>query len=1334
MKLSYTTTIVLFLSVISLGFSQCLSDNFNTNYGNWTESDTYRLPIAGNEGDGVGFNNTNDFIVTSVAVTNPESIQFNLAKSSVSDQRTLSIQYSTTTSGPWIETDNITVGQTTETHQLFSFNLNLTGDYYIRVIMTQRSGGSYYLDDISIFCSGANAPEIQLLDEFGNLQNCGFSIDFGSIAVNATTQKTVIIKNTGDINLIISSLTLPSNISVTTPTFPVSISPNTETLLTIAFNPITSGNSNDTLHILNSDSNESDCTILLTGHAFAPAPEIDVERNTDASIPNGSESSTGYNTVFASTIVGETTASKLYYIHNEGQLDLLVSDITSSNPTEFQITVNPSHSTISSQTKMPFEIQFSPSSSGIRTSTISITNNDADEDPYTFEVQGTGKCSSAPLLAQPSSGPPGTIVTITDSNFGTATTANLNGIVAEINIISDTKMEVKIPPNATSGTLSITNDLGCSNATNFNLIALKAIDCDGNNANTPTNLFISEITDHPSGSHSYIEIYNGTGSAVDMEDYSIEIHYNGSTIQDIMFEEATLNNQDVFVVAFGAGDAENSNATHGYDHVSTLVGINNNDNIRLLHNDNWIDLWGNTSGSPFTISQKGYTYRRKNNIQNAPSTTWNQNDWEAFHTVDYTDIGTYNYYSGIPPSILTQPTNNSLGCSLYVEFSTVAEEGFIGQKQLQYQWYYNPPESDIWTEVIDDLNHDDPQTSTLKILNTIETNGNQYYCRILEDSNLCYTATATVKVSVKESIWTNTGWQNNIEPNVNSFTVIDYDYNTVTNGNITTCGLYIPLGKSLVIDTESYVKVINKLHVEGELIVKNKGSFVQEDDSEIINSGVITVEKETAVLNAWYEYTYWSAPVANETFDPVFNNSQRLYWYNASNFVDIYKEENNNNAQVLGQDNVDDNANDWQAIEDNTDIKRTDNLIPGVAYAATHSELNFTPGTKYTYSFSGNFNNGTILTAVARNDESHLDTNFNLIGNPYPSAIDVTAFFQANVHSINANGTLEGAIYLWSHDTPPSDTFNGNDVYNFSPSDYAIINGSGSIAAQEGSGTKPDNFIPSCQGFFIQFSDNYPTSTGHVVFNNAMRVTDKSTQFFRTSKSNKLWINLTSDNGVFSQTLVSYISGAKDEYDGSFYDVDTYISKDVTAKLYTTMPNTDKAFSIQGKALQSINRDEKINLGLHLSIKVPTIYKLSLDDFEGEFISQNELFLEDTFLNTYHDLKSSPYTFTSKPGTFNNRFNITFKAPTLNLETVDNTSSQFEIIHLPTNNIIFNLESDHIKMHTIEIFNMLGQKIHHIKPQTNRNIFNVISLNQGTYIAAVSCNNSVYFKRKFIKK
>ena len=1332
MKLKDTITIVLFLSVIPLGFTQCLSDNFNTDYGNWENSGTYTNAASGLEGHGIGFNDLNDFIVTKTVVTNPETIQFQLARTSSTDERNLSIQYATSLTGPWTEAGNISTDQTSESHQLTSIPLNLIGEFHIRIIMSYRIGGSYYLDDVSIFCSGSNAPELQLLDEVGNLQNCGYLLDFGAVSINQTAQKTVSIKNTGDVNLEISNFTIPLGFSVSDPTLPVIILPNEEIPITIVFNPDVTGDINGELHIFNSDANESDCVLSLTGSGFSPAPEIDVENNNEASIPSGSEPNTGHNTLFASTVVGETSNTKTYFIHNEGELDLSLYNVTSSNPSEFNISSNPSNTSIPSHTKIEFQITFAPLASGIRTAIITIENNDDDENPYTFEVQGTGTCSTTTLLSHPNNGPPGTTVTITASHFGTETTANLNGIAAEINLISDTKIEVIIPENANSGTLTIINDSGCSNTTNFNLTTNKSIACEGDNGMTPDNLFISEITDHPSGSHSYIEIFNGTGSTIDLEDYSIEIHYNGTTIRTIELENESINNQDVFVIAFGASDADNANAEHGYDFLSTSVGMNNNDHIRLLQDGIWIDLWGDISGTPFTVTPKGYTYRRKNNLATTPNTTWNPEDWERFQTVDYSDIGSYDFSSGIAPQILTQPTDNNTNCSLKAQFETTAEEGFLGQKTLHYQWYYNTPETDTWQLVMDDENHENSQTATLKILNTTNVTGYQYHCRVLEDSDQCYTTTQSVKISVDKSIWTGSNWLDDKVPTEQSYVQINSNYNTLTYGSFTTCGLYIPIENTLTIGPDTHVKVLEELYVEGELLVANKGSFLQGDNSMIINTGSITVEKETDILNAWYEYTYWSSPVKNEIFNSVFKDSKRLFWYDASNFADIYKEENNNNAQELGQDDVDDDANDWQAIGENQTIKGTDNLRPGVGYAATHINTNFTEGTTYPYTFTGEFNNGTILTPIQRNDESNLDSNWNLIGNPYPSAIDVTAFFEANVNVKNPEGALEGIIYLWSHNTPPSNTNNGNEVYNFSPSDYAIINGSGSIAAQEGEGTKPDLFIPSCQGFFVKFSNDFTSSNSHVIFNNTMRVSDKNTQFFRQEKSNKLWINLTSDNGVFSQTLISYISGAKDSYDGSYFDVEFHISKDLPAKLYSILPESDKKLIIQGKASRSIHIDEKINLGMYSSIDIPTIYTLALDDFEGAFITENALYLEDTYLNIFHDLKDSDYTFTSEPGEFNDRFYLSFKAPSLTVQDTEYISN-FSIIKMNTEEWLFKLESNTFKMKSISIYNALGQYIQQFNTTSNREIYNLNSLKTGTYIATVSSLNGGITQRKFIK-
>jgi hypothetical protein len=69
-----------------------------------------------------------------------------------------------------------------------------------------------------------------------------------------------------------------------------------------------------------------------------------------------------------------------------------------------------------------------------------------------------------------------------------------------------------------------------------------------------------------------------------------------------------------------------------------------------------------------------------------------------------------------------------------------------------------------------------------------------------------------------------------------------------------------------------------------------------------------------------------------------------------------------------------------------------------------------------------------------------MDDNFNLIGNPYLSAIRFTDFMAANTD-------LEGPMRVWTHGTLPSNAngnpFYGSFVYNYMSNDYIIHNGTG---------------------------------------------------------------------------------------------------------------------------------------------------------------------------------------------------------------------------------------------------------------------------------------------------
>ena len=1086
----------------------------------------------------------------------------------------------------------------------------------------------------------------------------------------------------------------------------------------------------------------SPCTVF--------APEIDVERNTGASIPNGSAANGGFNTIFASTAIGSSTAPKTYHVSNEGTSNLALTSITSSNPTEFTISLNPGATTITPNTEVDFEITFSPTAVGLRTATITIISDDSDENPYTFVVEGNGDCASGNLTFLPNNGPVGTIVNVTSTlnNFGGSTTATMNGIGAVVNVISNNELEVTIPVGSITGSLEITDDLGCISSELFIVIDQFISGCEGNSGTIPNDIFISEVTDHGSGSHSYIELFNGTGSSINLNNYEIRIHNNGSTTATNTIPlTGTILTDDVFVIAFGSGDASTQYATVVADLIDSASGINEDDHIRLynISTNTWVDLWGDTSGNSFTVATKNYTYRRKNSGITAPSTTWNSSDWDAFTPVDYSDIGFYDFSTGLPPSLTVQPISPTSTCDLTATISVTAIEGYNGPgdtKELSYQWYFVAPGNPNWAITTNGATYSGSNSSTLNILNTLNLDGYQYYCEVREDDATCFMASNAVRLNVQKTEWNGTLWSNGI-PDINTIAIINGNYNTNVGGiqsSFSACQLIVNPTRLLTISNNTYVVVENNVTVNGNILVRTAGSFVQNNNNGLVNGTVttdktrITVEKLTAPLNAWYEYTYWSSPVSGETVIDGLNEASptRRFWFNAANFRDSFYESNNDNTLVAGPgvDDIDDDGNDWNYLND------SDILQPGIGYAATHSSTGFTfPGAQYIYDFEGPFNNGIITVPVLRNDAETGDTNWNFIGNPYPSAINADTFLNENVYSINPSGVLDGAIYLWSQNTAPSATTNGNENLNFAQSDYAIINGSGESAG--GEGVTPNRFIPSGQGFFVSYSDSQPSTSGNVIFNNAMRTTGNNNQFFRVSnlsEVNKLRLNLTSDNGVFNQILVSYINGASDSFDGYYYDAPRNLSTGASSILYSIIEGSSKKFAIQGKHPNSLNIDETIPLGFFTTINEATLYEISIESLEGDFMTNNNIYLKDYELGIIHDLTNSSYNFTSSVGEFNTRFEIVFTPETLSLGETILTPDGLTIIELNNGDVKFSVPNN-VSITSIDIIDMLGRTLYHLKGNNNSTeIYNLSQLSQAAYIAKVRLSNGQIITKRTIKR
>ena len=586
-----------------------------------------------------------------------------------------------------------------------------------------------------------------------------------------------------------------------------------------------------------------------------------------------------------------------------------------------------------------------------------------------------------------------------------------------------------------------------------------------------------------------------------------------------------------------------------------------------------------------------------------------------------------------------------------------------------------------------------------------------------------YTVSVSGEVTRKETSWSSGTWTNGI-PTLETTAILNEDYNTGTHGNLEVWSLIIAANKTATVADNTYLKVEKDVIVNGTLDVASKGSFVQVDDLgtfTVNTGGTSRVNKETSILNKWYDYTYWSSPVHGATANTALASAHpsMRYWFNAQNYLDELAEINNTDTYTSGHDDIDDNGDDWAALSGSTVLQ------PGVGYAATHSNSGFVAGNSYTYTFTGPFNTGTITTPVYYNgDNGDLDWNF--IGNPYPSAINIEEFFAQN------DGIVGKAVYLWSHATPPSQGNNGNQPLNFSTDDYVIINGSGGVAGA--SREIPNNYIPSGQGFFIQGLTN-----DNVTFTNVMRVADASSnsQFFRDAnpvETNKIWVNLTNDEGVFNQTLIAYVDGATDSDDGNYYDAVRNFSAGCAAVIYTTIAEqTDKKYAIQSKNPGNLNSNESISLGFETSISNNTQYTISIARKEGDFLNNNTVFLKDNLLNTTHDLTGSDYTFSATSGQFTSRFEIVFTSETLTTNT-NVLQDQLSIIELNNTEIQCKVDQGNT-INSVELYNTLGQ----LTNTTTANETSTVTINSsalavGTYFVKVLVNNNKVITKKLVKR
>jgi hypothetical protein len=290
------------------------------------------------------------------------------------------------------------------------------------------------------------------------------------------------------------------------------------------------------------------------------------------------------------------------------------------------------------------------------------------------------------------------------------------------------------------------------------------------------------------------------------------------------------------------------------------------------------------------------------------------------------------------------------------------------------------------------------------------------------------------------------------------------------------------------------------------------------------------------------------------------------------------------------------------------------NTKAGVATWNPSFESNFIVGKGYLVSypqdetkvFAGNLNAADVTLNLTYTVD--MGNGWNLLGNPYPSAIDWNA--------INPSGLGDGvdaALYYYDHN---------EEKYRY----YIALAG---VDNAIGDGQR---YIPAMQGFMVHAKSS---GTRTVNITNASRTHLGQTIFYKSATATQGSFSITAGNVEYSdKAFIHFHSGATEEFDGEFdaYKLRSYNA--LSPELYTRGSDNSE-LAING--LPGFSETVSIPVSFEYKSTGEHTFSADLSGITGMVV-----YLNDQKENTSTNLTQNPvYTFNVSEGDPINRFSLT---------------------------------------------------------------------------------------------
>ena len=446
--------------------------------------------------------------------------------------------------------------------------------------------------------------------------------------------------------------------------------------------------------------------------------------------------------------------------------------------------------------------------------------------------------------------------------------------------------------------------------------------------------------------------------------------------------------------------------------------------------------------------------------------------------------------------------------------------------------------------------------------------------------------------------------------------------------------LTIDSGSSLTTASNSSINVLGNVTNNGTLIMQSSSSSssaLMADSSS--GSGTYKYEKYIAAFDDTNDLI--SAPFTGEVFSNLISNNSSV----------IYTNPNDNTQYLFGP--FDNNSGEYLIYDSDTDGAETMSVAKGFKVGAVSGGANLV--------FTGAFQTANQTADIDVGSDATFNK-WNLIGNPFPSYLDLSHFFNDNYLKFDSS---YAALYAYDGDASDGSIWTIYNASNFS-------------------GVK----IAPGQAFFIAADGSESLS-----FDTDMQTVSGGDDFLsRSTKQPDSHIKLIMSRGdQIAQTDVYLNSSASNGIDVG-YDAGLFANSTSDFDLYSAL--ADSSSPSLKLAIQAISTDisQTINIPLGVVLDQGTNYSITIDD--PSLLESVNVYLKDYETGALSLLNNGSYNFevsSSLEGT--SRFELRLTNSTLSNETLF-ALSNFKAIN-QDDTVLF--VGDFQKNDQIKIFDMLGR-------------------------------------------